>query len=42
MEMLEEHGGDIVPHLIDTDDNAGQRFRNSLDRLAAALKEPKQ
>jgi len=38
MEALEEHGPSIVPHLIDTDDNAGQRFRNSLDRLAAAMR----
>jgi hypothetical protein len=38
MEMLDEHGPSIVPHLIDTDDNVGQRLRNSLDRLARALK----
>jgi hypothetical protein len=35
MDMLDEHGPSIVPHLLDTDENAGQRFR-------AALKEPGQ
>lgn len=30
MGMLEEHGASIVPHLMDTDDNAGQRLRDLL------------
>lgn len=32
MAALEEHGGSIVPHLMDTDDNAGQRLRDALGR----------
>jgi chromosome segregation ATPase len=39
MEMLEEHGPSIVPHLIDTDDNAGEHFRDALRRLARAVGE---
>lgn len=35
--MLEEHGGSIVPHLLDTDMNAGQRLR---DAIAAAEAQP--
>ena len=31
MEMLEEHGPKVVPHLIDTDDNPGQYLRNAID-----------
>ncbi len=27
MNLLEEHGGSIVPHLLDSDDNAGERLR---------------
>lgn len=27
---LEEHGGSIVPHLLDTDMNAGQRLRDAI------------
>jgi hypothetical protein len=34
MDMLEEHGPSIVPHLLDTDENAGQRFRDALARAA--------
>ncbi len=30
MAALEQHGAAIVPHLIDTDDNAGQRLREAL------------
>lgn len=30
MDMLDEHGPSIVPHLLDTDENAGQRFRAAL------------
>ena len=28
--LLEEHGGVIVPHLLDTDENAGQRLRDAI------------
>jgi hypothetical protein len=27
METLEKHGGVIVPHLLDTDDNDGEKLR---------------
>ena len=37
MGMLEEHGASIVPHLLDTDMNAGQRLR---DAIAAAEVQP--
>jgi hypothetical protein len=30
MKYLEEHGPAIVPHLLDTDDNPGQRLRELL------------
>ena len=30
---LEIHGSSIVPHLLDTDDNAGERLRKALERL---------
>jgi hypothetical protein len=30
MTALEKHGGSIVPHLMDTDDNAGQELREAL------------
>lgn len=30
MALLAEHGPSIVPHLLDTDDNAGQRLRTAL------------
>lgn len=30
MNMLEEYGGSIVPHLIDTDDNAGEFLRQAI------------
>lgn len=30
MDLLEKHGGSIVPHLLDTDENAGQEFREAL------------
>lgn len=35
MRMLEEHGASIVPHLIDNDDNAGQRLREALQHAGA-------
>ena len=35
MELLDQHGAGIVGHLLDTDDNAGQRLRSALARLAA-------
>lgn len=28
--LLEKHGGSIVPHLMDTDENAGQRLRDAI------------
>ena len=34
MEDLERYGPSIVPHLLDTDDNAGQRLRKALDEDA--------
>lgn len=30
MEILERGGGSIVPHLLDTDDNAGQKLREAI------------
>lgn len=30
MAILEEHGPSIVPHLLDSDDNAGQRLRDAI------------
>lgn len=30
MDALEDHASDAVPHLLDTDDNAGQRLREAL------------
>jgi len=28
MDLLDEHGSEIVPHLMDTDENAGQKLRD--------------
>jgi hypothetical protein len=43
MRLLEEHGPSIVPHLLDTDDNAGQRFRDALlDAALGAANTPEQ
>lgn len=36
MRHLEEHGPAIVPHLLDTDENAGQRLRDTIAKLTAA------
>jgi hypothetical protein len=33
MAALEDHGASIVPHLLDTDDNAGQYLRDALEAL---------
>lgn len=33
MQLLEEYGGSIVPHLMDNDENAGEYFRESLRQL---------
>ena len=33
MVALAEHGSDIVPHLLDTDDNAGERLRQLLAKV---------
>ena len=30
MKQLEEHGGAIVPHLLDTDDNPGEFLRQAI------------
>lgn len=30
MECLEKHGASIVPHLLDSDDNPGQRLRDAI------------
>lgn len=35
MDLLDQHGAGIVGHLLDTDNNAGQRLRSALARLAA-------
>lgn len=43
MLTLEEYGGSIVPHLVDTDDNAGQKLRESIiafDNLKAEVEKP--
>jgi hypothetical protein len=32
MDMLEEHGPSVVPHLIDTDDNPGQFLREDISQ----------
>jgi ribosomal protein L37AE/L43A len=36
MTLLEEHGSGIVGHLLDTDDNAGQRLREAVAESRAA------
>ncbi len=33
MECLEEYGASIVPHLMDTDENSGERLRQLLKEL---------
>ena len=33
--MLEEHGGSIVPYLLDSDMNAGQRLRDAIAAVEA-------
>lgn len=30
MGLLQKHGKEIVPHLLDTDENAGQRLRDAI------------
>lgn len=35
MSLLAAHGSAIVPHLLDTDDNAGERLRSALTALDA-------
>lgn len=36
MELLQEHGPSIVPHLMDSDMNAGQRLRAAIARAEGA------
>ena len=36
MSLLEKHGGGIVPHLLDTDDNPGEFLRAALERVKEA------
>lgn len=36
MFILKAHGPSVVPHLLDTDDNAGERLRQALSELARA------
>lgn len=36
MDTLAEYGPSIVPHLMDTDNNAGERLRQALAELAAS------
>ncbi|UTC28083.1 hypothetical protein GURKE_00510 [Brevundimonas phage vB_BpoS-Gurke] len=38
MSYLEKHGPSIVPHLMDSDDNPGQRLRDALDDFATDKK----
>ena len=33
MELLERHGEQVVPHLLDSDDNAGQFLREAIDNV---------
>jgi len=33
MDLLEKHGSGIVPHLLDTDENAGQELRDAIHDL---------
>jgi hypothetical protein len=37
MTMLEVHGGAIVPHLMDTDENAGQFLREAIESARKLL-----
>lgn len=30
MDLLSEHGAEIVPHILDTDENPGERFRAAI------------
>lgn len=39
MQHLERHGPSIVPHLMDTDENAGQRLRAALTHYRAVMLE---
>ena len=32
MDMLKKNGPSIVPHLMDSDENAGQRLRDAIDK----------
>lgn len=41
MAALEEHGASIVPHLLDTDDNAGQRLREAIAKADEYLQTEK-
>lgn len=36
MALLEEYGAPIVPHLLDTDMNAGQRLRDAIAKAEAS------
>ena len=38
MAALAEHGASIVPHLVDTDENAGERLRSALSSLTQSLR----
>ncbi len=33
MNLLQAHGGAVVPHLLDTDENVGERFREAVRNL---------
>ena len=41
MDLLKTHGPSIVPHLLDTDDNAGERLRSALTAARALVKPAK-
>ena len=38
MDLLQEYGAEIVPHLIDTDENPGQRLREALQESSEEIK----
>ncbi|WP_276200607.1 hypothetical protein [Chelatococcus sp. XZ-Ab1] len=37
MTLLDEHGASIVPHLLDSDENPGQRLRDAIVGVEASL-----
>lgn len=37
MDLLEKYGASIVPHIMDTDENAGQRLRDAIEAMGDVL-----